>query len=618
MRSGTALPVLLLQDGTTALRVRSEASLARQSVETVVCHTMAALMHVSHEFVVLMVSGTELDATACERAVWFLSTHPSVAFASGAARVAAAAEPEVACVAQFMVTRLDVVRQLLGAADVVSPATAIALAIGIRAHTGRGSGWVTEPVIAGHTDAAVLVSIYAAAAAALQQLGLDSAALVAHDTHHVSGIPLQSLQHPSAPALQVRRAPATAPRILVLVQSFPMGGYTACNADLLPRLAARGHAVTTCTTEVWHTDWRLDQVRATSPDIHHAHAVVPAPAVAAYIDWLITSRAIDVVLLSHSYLGYHLLPWLRARHPRVAFVDYVHTDWFEAGMYGSYATMAARWESQLDAQLATSHSLVSQLVTTGCDPTAVRAAHIGIDTSVWRHGGPRLAVVRQSFGATRDTIVLLFAGRVSPEKRPQLAIDVAAQLIAEGHDVRLVMVGGGPLLRGCADHATARGIDSRVHILGELDEHTLRHVYAAADIFIAPSEIEGIARVLYEAMAMGCVPVVSDVGGQRELVVPGTGCLVDASRNEAAPYVEGVRPFLNAAVRAEAAMAARSHIVAHFDVSGTVQTVCDTLELAQARRATRQEQLPPAMADELVVMALEVIRRHVIQATMRR
>jgi glycosyltransferase involved in cell wall biosynthesis len=458
---------------------------------------------------------------------------------------------------------------------------------------------VTEPVIATHTDAAVLTQIHAAAGAALQRLGLDAAALVAHDTHHMSALPIQALQHPIAPAFAVRRAAATAARILVLVQSFPMGGYTAFNADLLPRLAARGHVITTCMTEVWHSDWRLDQVRAVSPDIHHAHAVVPAPAVAAYIDWLITSRAVEVVLLSHSYLGYHLLPWLRARHPGVAFVDYVHTDWFEAGMYGSYATMAARWESQLDAQLATSHALVAQLVAGGCAPEAVRAAHIGVDTTVWQHTGQRLADVRQSFGATRDTVVLLFAGRVSPEKRPLLAIDVLARLLTEGTDARLVIAGGGPLLRACADHATARGVASSVHILGELDEHTLRHVYASADVFLA----------------LGCVPVVSDVGGQRELVVPGTGSLVDASRNDAAPYLEGVRPFLDRTVRAQAAAAARAHITSHFDSARTVQTVCETLALARMRRVARQAVVPAAIAEELAVMGLDVLRRHMIQAT---
>lgn len=613
-----ALPILLLDHGAPApLRARSEASIARQSVETVTCQSTAALAACPHEYAVLLVAGTELDATACERAVWFLATHPSVAFVSGAARLPATDAPEFACVQQFMVTRHEVVRSLPATHESPPIATAIALAISIRAQTGRGAGWVAEPVIAGHTDATVLAAVETSARAALQHRQLDPGALVAHDTNDIPGAPYQSLQQTAAPALQVRRGPTTGRRVLVLVQGFPMGGYTAFNADLLPRIAARGHAITTCTTEIWRTDWRLDLVRASSPDIHHAHAVVPGRVVPTYIDWLITSRGIDVVLLSHSYLGYHLLPWLRVRHPGVAFVDYVHTDWFEQSMYGSYAAMAARWATQLDAQLATSHALVTQLVADGCEPDAVRAAHIGIDTAVWKHATARLADVRQAVGAGPATLLLVFAGRVSPEKRPHLAIDVTAQLCAEGHDVRLLVVGGGPLLGACVDRARTRGIESRVHVLGELDEPTLRHIYAAADVFIAPSEIEGIARVLYEAMAMGCVPVVSDVGGQRELVVAGTGALVDASRDDAEPYVAGVRPYLDASVRAVASEAARAHVAGQFDVTRTVQAVCETIALAHTRRVQRQAHLPPPMAEELAVMGLDVIRRHVIQATTR-
>ena len=181
----------------------------------------------------------------------------------------------------------------------------------------------------------------------------------------------------------------------------------------------------------------------------------------------------------------------------------------------------------------------------------------------------------------------------------------------------LVVAGGGPLLQAMHERSVTLGIDAQVKLLGELDEQTLRHVYAAADVFIAPSEIEGIARSLYEAMAMGCIPVVSDVGGQRELVVPGTGSLVDASADDAALYVAGVRPWLSVAARACASASARAHIATHFDSARTVATVSDTLQMARTRRRTRQSVLPAAMADEFAVLSLEIIRRHVLRAIAR-
>ena len=612
------LPVVLLNaGGDAAARARTIDSLASQSVDVCVHASLPGATVDGNRYVVFVLAGAVLDATACERAVWFLATHAAAVAVTGATASQTHSVRALSGATQFLAIRTTVAQRLLTADDTLHAATAIALAIGVRRETGRGVAWMLEPVLREPASDAVLDAITADVRAALPQLGFDEVSLVDLSTGGVPLAPQQRLRGVSRPTLRVRVSPARGLRVLALLQGFPMGGYTAFNADLLPRLAAAGHAITTCTTEWWRTDWRLDQVRAVAPDIHHAHAVVPPAAVPAYVDWLITSRRIDVVLTSHSQIGFHLLPYLRARHPKVAFVDYVHTDWFEAGMYGSYAAMATRWEGQLDAQLATSDALVTQLIASGCEPNALHAAHIGIDTTLWQHEGPRLADVRASLGANASTILLLFAGRVSPEKRPHLAVDVAAQLVAEGHDAVLVVAGDGPLLQATHERAMQRGLSDRVKLLGELEEHTLRHVYAACDVFIAPSEIEGIARSLYEAMAMGCVPVVSDVGGQRELVLPGTGSLVDASGDDASLYVEGVRPWLDADARRTASAAARAHIVAHFDTARTVAIVSDAMQLARKRRRSRQSVLPPAMADEFAVMSLELTRRHVLRAVAR-
>jgi glycosyltransferase involved in cell wall biosynthesis len=614
----SALPVLLLSPaGRNADAPRTLAALARQSVHTVVLRAGESTDDVRGEFIALVLCGALPDVTACERAVWFLTTHPELTHVTGACGDQEGAEhATLRSLAQFVLVRTAALRTAIAADATLQLNDPLAVALALHRAAVRGAGWLSEPVIRRSTDAQTLAQALTSCAAR-QFLTLDATLLLDRQADAVPAHPLQRLEQVATPAVTVRQQPATGLRVLVLLQGFPMGGYTAFNADLLPRLTAAGHAITVCTTEIWRTDWRLDRVRAATPDIHHAHATVPAASVPAYIDWLVTSREVDAVLLSHSFLGLHLLPWLRARHPSVAFVDYVHTDWFEAGMYGSYAEMAVQWEGQLDAQLATSHALVSHLVSRGCAADAVCAAHIGIDTAHWQHTGPRLAVVRDSLGATRDTLLLLFSGRLSAEKRPHLAVDVLARLRGEGRDAMLVVAGGGPLLAATHARAAAAGVADRVKFLGELDEQTLQHVYAASDILLAPSEIEGISRSLYEAMAMGCVPVVSDVGGQRELVLAGTGSLVPAARDDATPYVDAVRPWFDAGARARAQAAARTHLVSQFDSACTVRTVEAALRLAMARRPGRQTRLPEAIAAQLAVSSLEITRRHVVRAAGR-
>ena len=89
----------------------------------------------------------------------------------------------------------------------------------------------------------------------------------------------------------------------------------------------------------------------------------------------------------------------------------------------------------------------------------------------------------------------------------------------------------------------------------------LRYVYSAADVYHAPSEIEGIARALFEAMAMGCVPVVADVGGQRELVTAACGSLVPHGADEVQRYVAALRAAVDASSMKRMQKKSRARIV---------------------------------------------------------
>ncbi len=120
------------------------------------------------EFIAFVLSGTVLDATACERAVWFLASHPAVPCVTGASATPSATSAMLAAALQFVVMRMSVAQRLLDAGDQLQAATAIALIIGSRRESGRGAGWVSDPLIRANADPAILVRIEAEAHVALQ------------------------------------------------------------------------------------------------------------------------------------------------------------------------------------------------------------------------------------------------------------------------------------------------------------------------------------------------------------------------------------------------------------------------------------------------------------------
>lgn len=117
-----------------------------------------------------------------------------------------------------------------------------------------------------------------------------------------------------------------------------------------------------------------------------------------------------------------------------------------------------------------------------------------------------------------DRPVVVWVGSLSVEKRPDLAVSVAASL----PDVQLLVVGSGPL-----GDSLARRAGDNVTFTGRLEDP--RPAYAAADALLLTSDSEGVPGVLIEAALSGLPAVATEVGYVSEVVRDGvTGRLAPA------------------------------------------------------------------------------------------
>ncbi|MGY1739531.1 MULTISPECIES: glycosyltransferase family 4 protein [unclassified Blastococcus] len=133
----------------------------------------------------------------------------------------------------------------------------------------------------------------------------------------------------------------------------------------------------------------------------------------------------------------------------------------------------------------------------------------------------RRRAARAELGLHPDRDVVLFLGALSPEKRPDVAIDAVARL--DG-GTGLLVCGDGPL-REEAERQAATALGDRAAFLGTRSD--VSRVLAAADVLVVPSDSEGLPGVLIEAGMAGLPVVASDVGFVREVVLDGvSGFLV--------------------------------------------------------------------------------------------
>lgn len=135
----------------------------------------------------------------------------------------------------------------------------------------------------------------------------------------------------------------------------------------------------------------------------------------------------------------------------------------------------------------------------------------GLDTGLF-NPSRRDADYWKKRGLQEGEIGLLYAGRVSKEKKLDLFAASVRQLKKEGLPVRGLVVGHGPY-SGEFEKSFPEGI-----FTGYLKGEELARAYASADIFVFPSTTDTFGNVILEAQAAGLPCVVSDQGGPRELI----------------------------------------------------------------------------------------------------
>lgn len=136
--------------------------------------------------------------------------------------------------------------------------------------------------------------------------------------------------------------------------------------------------------------------------------------------------------------------------------------------------------------------------------------------------------------APSGTVRFVCVGRLSSEKGHRGLLEAFRAVAERMPDVRLDLVGDGPL-RGEVDALIAElGIGDVVTRHGALPEADTLARIAAADILVLPSFMEGLPLVIMEAMALGKPVIASGVAGIPELVRDGVnGLLVPPSHGQA-------------------------------------------------------------------------------------
>mgnify|MGYP001822105390 CR=1 FL=1 len=161
----------------------------------------------------------------------------------------------------------------------------------------------------------------------------------------------------------------------------------------------------------------------------------------------------------------------------------------------------------------------------------------GVDSELF-HPTRRSEELRRALAPDAD-VVLMYVGRVAPEKRLDLLLDAFPELEARTScRLALVLVGDGPARSELEARAPAGVVFAGYQRGEELAAH-----FASGDVFLFPSDTETFGQVVTEAMASGLPVVAPRRGGVLDTVRPGkTGALF--TPGSVADLVEAALPLI--------------------------------------------------------------------------
>lgn len=120
---------------------------------------------------------------------------------------------------------------------------------------------------------------------------------------------------------------------------------------------------------------------------------------------------------------------------------------------------------------------------------------------------------------------LMFTNRaLEPLYRPDRVLSLFSRVVAVQPDARLVLANEGSLSE--ALRAQAEPLRSKIDFVGRLDARTQAGWYDRAQWYLSLPESDSVSVSVIEAMAHGCIPLLSDLPANHELVRDGVNGLI--------------------------------------------------------------------------------------------
>ena len=386
--------------------------------------------------------------------------------------------------------------------------------------------------------------------------------------------------------------------ILMIIPWMITGGADKFNLDLVSRIDKKKFNIIIVTTQPNTNPWR--QEFDNQAIVYDLTTFLDKKYWLAFVNHIITQYHIDIIFNTNSFVGYSMLPYLKARYPEIPIMDYVHMEeWYNRA--GGYSRDSSVISSCIDKTLVCNkHSEKILVDYFKRNPNEVKTVYIGVDENKFNPENYHKEEILKELKIenVNQKYIISYICRISEQKRPLLLMEILRSLKEIRKDFICIITGDGPMLEKVKKMIRRYDLQDFTILLGNIKE--TEKVYAISDMTINCSIKEGLALTAYESLAMGVPVVTADVGGQSELVNEDVGKVVpclqqekeirnfDYKEEEIKPYVRGICEVLDNLEECKANC--RKRILKGFTINHMVENMEKEFEnVIQSKNITKVE-----------------------------
>lgn len=243
----------------------------------------------------------------------------------------------------------------------------------------------------------------------------------------------------------------------------------------------------------------------------------------------------DVVHIHGFFYYYALAVYLL--HKRVKFVYTIHSDAYrESTIWDRRIMLLKRKAFKMD---------YIRPITISKESKRSFSEFYGLDSTLIYNGIPDYTYDTNvhkltAYRFTDKTRVFLHSGRITEAKNQIVLVKAFNRLISEGDDVVLLIAGQKQDMQIWTEIEPY--LNERIIYLGERND--VRDLLSEADAFCLPSIWEGMPVTLLEALATGCIPICSPVGGIPEVIINRENGLLSSGSSEE-EYYKALKSFVS-------------------------------------------------------------------------